>query len=162
MIIYIYAHTRKRGIVMKVVIQVVDNASVSVDNKLVNKIDKGYLLLVGIDKNDNDAIVSKMAQKIINMRINPDENGKTNLSILDINGEILSISQFTLCAEVDKRRPSFSSAARPEVAKPLFEQFNNVLRNNQVNVKEGVFGAEMEVSLLNHGPFTIVLTEKDL
>ena len=147
---------------MKVVIQVVDNASVSVDNKLVNKIDKGYLLLVGIDKNDNDVIVSKMAQKIINMRINPDENGKTNLSILDINGEILSISQFTLCAEVDKRRPSFSSAARPEVAKPLFEQFNNVLRNNQVNVKEGVFGAEMEVSLLNHGPFTIVLTEKDL
>ena len=147
---------------MKVVIQVVDIASVSVDNKLVNKIDKGYLLLVGIDKNDNDVIVSKMAQKIINMRINPDENGKTNLSILDINGEILSISQFTLCAEVDKRRPSFSSAARPEVAKPLFEQFNNVLRNNQVNVKEGVFGAEMEVSLLNHGPFTIVLTEKDL
>ena len=102
---------------MKVVIQVVDHASVSVNNNLINNIGKGYLLLVGIDKGDDETIVSKMAQKIINMRINPDENGKTNLSILDINGEILSISQFTLCAEVDKRRPSFSSAAKPDVAK---------------------------------------------
>lgn len=162
MIIYIYTHTRKGEYAMKVVIQVVDNASVSVSKKLVNEIGKGYLLLVGIDKNDNEMIVTKMAQKIINMRINPDENGKTNLSILDINGEILSISQFTLCAEVDKRRPSFSSAARPDVAKPLFEKFNQVLRTNNVIVKEGVFGEEMEVCLLNHGPFTIVLTEEDL
>ena len=147
---------------MKVVIQVVDHASVSVNNNLINNIGKGYLLLVGIDKGDDETIVSKMAQKIINMRINPDENGKTNLSILDINGEILSISQFTLCAEVDKRRPSFSSAAKPDVAKPLFELFNNYLRNNNIVVKEGVFGEEMEVSLLNHGPFTIVLTHHDL
>lgn len=147
---------------MKVVIQVVDHASVSVNNNLINNIGKGYLLLVGIDKGDVETIVSKMAQKIINMRINPDENGKTNLSILDINGEILSISQFTLCAEVDKRRPSFSSAAKPDVAKPLFELFNNYLRNNNIVVKEGVFGEEMEVSLLNHGPFTIVLTHQDL
>lgn len=147
---------------MKVVIQVVDHASVSVNNNLINNIGKGYLLLVGIDKGDDETIISKMAQKIINMRINPDENGKTNLSILDINGEILSISQFTLCAEVDKRRPSFSSAAKPDVAKPLFELFNNYLRNNNVVVKEGVFGEEMEVSLLNHGPFTIVLTHQDL
>ena len=147
---------------MKVVIQVVDHASVSVNNILINNIGKGYLLLVGIDKGDDETIVSKMAQKIINMRINPDENGKTNLSILDISGEILSISQFTLCAEVDKRRPSFSSAAKPDVAKPLFELFNNYLRNNNIVVKEGVFGEEMEVSLLNHGPFTIVLTHRDL
>ena len=147
---------------MKVVIQVVDHASVSVNNNLINNIGKGYLLLVGIDKVDDETIVSKMAQKIINMRINPDENGKTNLSILDINGEILSISQFTLCAEVDKRRPSFSSAAKPDVAKPLFELFNNYLRNNNIVVKEGVFGEEMEVSLLNHGPFTIVLTQENL
>ena len=147
---------------MKVVIQVVDHASVSVNKNLINSIKKGYLLLVGIDKCDDETIISKMAQKIINMRINPDENGKTNLSILDINGEILSISQFTLCAEVDKRRPSFSSAAKPDVAKPLFELFNNYLRNNNVVVKEGVFGEEMEVSLLNHGPFTIVLTHQDL
>lgn len=147
---------------MKVVIQVVDHASVSVNNNLINNIGKGYLLLVGIDKGDDETIISKMAQKIINMRINPDENGKTNLSILDINGEILSISQFTLCAEVDKRRPSFSSAAKPDVAKPLFELFNNYLRNNNIVVKEGVFGEEMEVSLLNHGPFTIVLTHQDL
>ena len=147
---------------MKVVIQVVDHASVSVNNNLINNIGKGYLLLVGIDKGDDETIISKMAQKIIIMRINPDENGKTNLSILDINGEILSISQFTLCAEVDKRRPSFSSAAKPDVAKPLFELFNNYLRNNNIVVKEGVFGEEMEVSLLNHGPFTIVLTHQDL
>ena len=147
---------------MKVVIQVVDHASVSVNNNPINNIGKGYLLLVGIDKGDDETIISKMAQKIINMRINPDENGKTNLSILDINGEILSISQFTLCAEVDKRRPSFSSAAKPDVAKPLFELFNNYLRNNNIVVKEGVFGEEMEVSLLNHGPFTIVLTHQDL
>ena len=147
---------------MKVVIQVVDKASVSVEQKLVNEINKGYLLLVGIDRDDNEAIISKMAQKIVNLRINPDENGKTNLSILDINGEILSISQFTLCAEVDKRRPSFSSAAKPDVAKPLFELFNELLRNNNIVVKEGIFGEEMEVSLINHGPFTIVLTQENL
>ena len=147
---------------MKVVIQVVDHASVSVNNQLINQIGKGYLLLVGIEPEDNDKIIEKMANKVINLRINPDENGKTNLSILDINGEILSISQFTLCAEVDKRRPSFSSAAKPDVAKPLFELFNNYLRNNNIVVKEGVFGEEMEVSLLYHGPFTFVLTHQDL
>lgn len=147
---------------MKVVIQVVDHASVSVNEQLINKINKGYLLLVGIDQDDNETIVSKIAEKIVNMRINPDENGKTNLSIKDINGEILSISQFTLCADVTKRRPSFSTAAKPDVAKPLFEIFNNILRNHEIIVKEGVFGEEMEVSLLNHGPFTIVLTEKNV
>lgn len=147
---------------MKVVIQVVDHASVSVNEQLINKINKGYLLLVGIDQEDNETIVSKIAEKIVNMRINPDENGKTNLSIKDINGEILSISQFTLCADVTKRRPSFSTAAKPDVAKPLFEIFNNILRNHEIIVKEGVFGEEMEVSLLNHGPFTIVLTEKNV
>ena len=147
---------------MKVVIQVVDHASVSVNEQLINKINKGYLLLVGIDQEDNETIVSKIAEKIVNMRINPDENGKTNLSIKDINGEILSISQFTLCADVTKRRPSFSTSAKPDVAKPLFEIFNNILRNHEIIVKEGVFGEEMEVSLLNHGPFTIVLTEKNV
>ena len=147
---------------MKVVVQVVDHASVSVNSQLVNTINKGYLLLVGIDQDDNETIVKKMADKIINLRINPDENGKTNLSILNINGEILSISQFTLCAKLDSRRPSFSYAAKPDVAKPLFELFNNELRKYDVIVKEGVFGEEMEVSLLNHGPFTIVLTQENL
>lgn len=147
---------------MKVVIQVVDNASVSVNGELISNIDNGYLLLVGIDQFDDEEIVSKIAQKIVNMRINPDENGKTNLSIFDVKGEILSISQFTLCAQVDKRRPSFSHAAKPEIAKPLFEKFNQVLKDNGLNVKQGVFGEEMIVKLTNHGPFTIVLTEKDV
>ncbi len=147
---------------MKVVIQVVDNASVSVNDKLINSINNGYLLLVGIDQNDNEEIVKKMASKIANLRINPDENGKTNLSILATKGEILSISQFTLCALLDSRRPSFSYAAKPDIAKQYYELFNQELRNNGIIVKEGIFGEEMIVSLVNHGPFTIVYTEKDL
>ena len=147
---------------MKVVIQVVDHASVSVNNQLINQIGKGYLLLVGIEPDDNDKIIEKMANKIINLRINPDENGKTNLSILNVGGEILSISQFTLCATLDSRRPSFSSAAKPDIAKPLFDKFNEILKSYEITVKDGVFGEEMEVSLLNHGPFTIIITNNDL
>ena len=147
---------------MKVVIQVVDHASVSVNNQLINQIGKGYLLLVGIEPEDNDKIIEKMANKIINLRINPDENGKTNLSILNVGGEILSISQFTLCATLDSRRPSFSSAAKPDIAKPLFDKFNEILKSYEITVKDGVFGEEMEVSLLNHGPFTIIITNNDL
>ena len=147
---------------MKVVIQVVDHASVSVNNQLINQIGKGYLLLVGIEPEDNDKIIEKMANKVINLRINPDENGKTNLSILNVGGEILSISQFTLCATLDSRRPSFSSAAKPDIAKPLFDKFNKILKSYEITVKDGVFGEEMEVSLLNHGPFTIIITNNDL
>ena len=147
---------------MKVVIQVVDHASVSVNKQLINKINNGYLLLVGIEPNDNETIIKKMADKIINLRINPDENGKTNLSILNVGGEILSISQFTLCATLDSRRPSFSSAAKPDIAKPLFDKFNEYLKTYNIVVKDGVFGEEMEVSLLNHGPFTIIITTEDL
>ena len=147
---------------MKVVIQVCSKASVSVDNQLVNEIGHGYLLLVGIDKNDNEEIITKMANKIVNLRINKDENDKTNLSILTTGGEILSISQFTLCAMLDSRRPSFSYAASANVAKDLYHKFNNHLKSYGIIVKEGVFGAEMDVELLNKGPFTIVITEKDL
>lgn len=147
---------------MKVVIQVVDHACVSVNNQLINQIGKGYLLLVGIEPEDNEKIIEKMANKVINLRINPDENGKTNLSILNVGGEILSISQFTLCATLDSRRPSFSSAAKPDIAKPLFDKFNEILKSYEITVKDGVFGEEMEVSLLNHGPFTIIITNNDL
>ena len=147
---------------MKVVIQVCSNASVSVNNELINKINEGYLLLVGIDKNDNEDIIKKMANKIVNLRINKDENDKTNLSILTTGGEILSISQFTLCAMLDSRRPSFSFAASADIAKDLYHKFNKQLENYGIIVKEGVFGAEMDVELLNKGPFTIVITEKDL
>ena len=147
---------------MKVVVQVVDNASVTINNKVYNSIDNGYLLLVGIDQNDTEEIVTKMANKITNLRINPDENGKTNLSILVTKGKVLSISQFTLCANVESRRPSFSYAAKPEIAKNYYNIFNEELRNNGIEVKEGIFGEEMIVSLTNHGPFTIVLTENDI
>ena len=147
---------------MKVVIQVVSKASVSVNNQLVNEIGCGYLLLVGIDKNDNEEIITKMANKIVNLRINKDENDKTNLSILTTGGEILSISQFTLCALLDSRRPSFSYAACADVAKQLYHKFNEKLESHGITVKEGMFGEEMDVELLNKGPFTIVITEKDL
>ena len=147
---------------MKVVIQIVNSASVKVEGQLINKIDKGYLLFVGIDKSDDELIVKKMAKKIIEMRINKDLKGKTNLSILDVNGEILSISQFTLCAILDSRRPSFSNAARADVANKLYEIFNEELTKYNVNVKKGVFGADMKVNLENDGPFTIVVTDKDL
>ena len=147
---------------MKVVIQVVDNASVTINNEIYNTINNGYLLLVGIDQNDDEQTVLKMANKIVNLRINPDENGKTNLSILVTKGEILSISQFTLCANVESRRPSFSFAAKPDIAKQYYKLFNEELRKNIITVKEGIFGEEMIVSLINHGPFTIVLTEKDI
>ncbi|MCI5746137.1 MAG: D-aminoacyl-tRNA deacylase [Erysipelotrichaceae bacterium] len=147
---------------MKVVIQIVNSASVKVEGQLINKIDKGYLLFVGIDKLDDELIVKKMAKKIIEMRINKDINGKTNLSILDVNGEILSISQFTLCAIIDSRRPSFSNAARADVANKLYELFNEELTKYNVIVKKGVFGADMKVYLENDGPFTIVVTDKDL
>ncbi len=147
---------------MKVVIQVVDQASVTVSHKVINEIKNGYLLLVGIDQDDNEEKVKKMAKKVAELRIIKDENGKTNLSIKNINGEILSISQFTLCANLDSRRPSFSYAANASMAKEYYELFNNELRKYEIIVKEGIFGEEMEVSLINHGPFTIVLTEKNL
>lgn len=140
---------------MKVVLQVVKQASVSVNNTLISKINSGYLLLVGIEKKDTSEIIKKMAKKIIDMRINKDENGKTNLSIKDVGGEILSVSQFTLCADLDSRRPSFSNAASPDVAKKLYEEFNEELSSNNIVVKTGVFKEHMEVSIINDGPFTI-------
>ena len=103
-----------------------------------------------------------MVSKIVNLRINPDENGKTNLSIVQTKGEILSISQFTLCASLESRRPSFCKAAKPDIAKKLYEIFNDELRKNDIIVKEGIFGEDMIVSIENHGPFTIVLTENDI
>ena len=147
---------------MKVVIQVCDRASVSVEGKTVGEINTGYLLLVGIEKNDTEEIVTKMANKIFHLRINKDENGKTNLNISQVNGQILSISQFTLCATLDSRRPSFTNAANPDKAKKYYNLFNNCLKEYGLVVKEGIFGADMSVSLVNNGPFTIVIDENDL
>lgn len=142
---------------MKIVIQVVKEASVTINDKLYNQIGKGYLLLVGIEKDDNEQVVQNVANRICNMRINKDENDKTNLSILDIEGEILSISQFTLAADCSKRRPSFSKAADPVTAKRLYEYFNECLKKLNIIVKEGIFGEYMQVSLVNDGPFTIII-----
>lgn len=147
---------------MKVVIQVVDKASVKVNDRIINSINQGYLLLVGIEQNDNEETIKKFANKVINLRINKDENDKTNLSILDIKGEILSISQFTICAKLDSRRPSFSYAAKPDIALKLYNLFNEELKKANIIVKDGIFGAEMEVSLINHGPFTIILDNETM
>lgn len=143
---------------MRVVLQVVDKAKVEVDNKVVGSIDKGYLLLVGVFEEDNEESAIKLADKVSKLRVFPDENGKTNLSLNDVSGDILSISQFTLCADLHGcNRPSFTKSAKKEKAIKLYELFNNRLRELGFNVQQGVFGADMSVSLVNNGPFTLVV-----
>lgn len=148
---------------MKIVLQVVKKASVTIDEKLVSEIEKGYLLLVSFTQCDNHEIVQKMAQKVAKLRVFLDESGKTNLSIFDVNGEILSVSQFTLYANLKKgNRPSFIEALKGEESILLYKDFNDELRKNNLEVKEGVFGADMKINLINDGPFTIVLDSKEL
>lgn len=148
---------------MKIVLQVVKKASVTIDEKLVSEIEKGYLLLVSFTQGDNHEIVQKMSQKVAKLRVFLDENGKTNLSIFDVNGEILSVSQFTLYANLKKgNRPSFIEALKGEESILLYKDFNDELRKNNLEVKEGVFGADMKINLINDGPFTIVLDSKEL
>lgn len=143
---------------MRVVIQRVNHAQVDIGGKTVGKIGKGLLLLVGIKEGDELATIKKAADKIAKMRIFEDENGKTNLSLKDVKSEILSVSQFTLLANTKKgNRPSFVHAMRPPKSKELWEDFNEELRNDGFKVETGKFGADMQVSLENDGPFTIVL-----
>ncbi|EEQ27036.1 D-aminoacyl-tRNA deacylase [Lactobacillus gasseri] len=143
---------------MRVVIQRVNKAQVTIDNEVVGKIKRGFLLLVGLREGDELDQVKKAASKIAKMRIFEDENGKTNLSLKDVNGEILSVSQFTLLANTKKgNRPSFVEAMRPPKSKELWEDFNQELENKGFHVETGEFGADMQVSLENDGPFTIVL-----
>lgn len=143
---------------MKIVIQRVLSASVEVGGKIVGKISKGYLILFGAGASDTEADCVRLAEKISKLRIFEDENGKTNLGIKDVSGEILSVSQFTLLADCSHgNRPSFISAARPEIAVPLYEKFNDELRKHGLKVETGIFGADMKVSLVNDGPFTIVI-----
>lgn len=147
---------------MRVIIQRVTFGRVKVDNELIGSIDKGYVLLVGITHSDNKELVDKVAKKIVSLRINDDENGKLNLSLNDINGKILSISQFTLYADCKKgRRPGFDKAAKPEFAAEMYEYFNEVLRNEGVEVETGKFQAEMQVELNNSGPITIIIDTDD-
>ncbi|SDY30125.1 D-aminoacyl-tRNA deacylase [Thermoactinomyces sp. DSM 45892] len=148
---------------MRVVIQRVSQASVTVDDQVVGAIDQGLLLLVGITENDGEEEIQTLAEKVVHMRIFEDEEGKMNKSLLDLGGAILSVSQFTLYGDCRKgRRPSFMAAARPELAHPLYERFNEQLRRRGVEVQTGIFGAMMDVSLHNDGPVTILLDSHDL
>ena len=148
---------------MKLVVQKVSHSSVTIDNKVHGEINKGYMVLVGICNEDTKEIVQRMVDKLLCLRIFEDNDGKLNLSLLDVEGSILSISQFTLYANCKKgRRPSFIEAAKPEVSKPLYDYFNTILIEKGIHVEQGVFGADMKVSLINDGPVTIVLDSKEL
>ncbi len=143
---------------MRLVIQRVSQASVSVHQKTVAAISKGYLVLVGVTHEDSPAQAEWLARKVAGLRLFEDDQGLTNLSLADVGGEVLAVSQFTLYADARKgRRPSFVKAARPEVAHPLFDHFVATLRQLGVPVQTGVFGAHMQVALVNDGPVTIIL-----
>lgn len=143
---------------MKAVIQRVSEASVKVDGKIVGEIGKGFMLLIGIDEQDEKTDADWLIQKILNLRIFGDENEKLNLSIKDISGEILCISQFTLIADYKKgNRPSFIKAAKPDKAIPLFDYFKEEIAKSGLKTESGIFGADMKVSLINDGPVTIVM-----
>jgi D-tyrosyl-tRNA(Tyr) deacylase len=142
---------------MKLVVQRVTEASVTVEEKLVGKIGKGYLVLLGVGEHDTEATAKQLADKLVKLRIFSDENDKTNLSINDVGGEVLVISQFTLYADCKKNRPSFCHAGKPDLAEHLYEYFMECLRSQVKNVEHGIFGAMMQVSLCNDGPFTVIL-----
>ncbi|MGB3259400.1 D-aminoacyl-tRNA deacylase [Paenisporosarcina sp.] len=146
---------------MKVVLQRSLEAKVEVNGEVTGQIDKGLVLLVGITHNDTEEDVRYVAEKVANLRLFEDESGKMNLSIFEAGGSILSVSQFTLYGDTRKgRRPSFSEAAKPDIAKPLWDLFNEELRNLNLHVETGVFGAMMDVSLTNDGPVTLIVESK--
>lgn len=148
---------------MKIVVQRVKESNVKIDGEIHGRIDKGFMVLVGFYDNDNNDIVEKMVNKLINLRIFEDDQGKMNRSLIDVSGEILSISQFTLYADCRKgRRPSFIKAAKPDKAIPLYEYFNKCIEENGVHVETGIFGADMKVSLVNDGPVTIILDSEEI
>jgi len=149
---------------MKIVAQNVLEAYVKIDGKIYSSIGQGYMILVSFTNGDTKEICEKMANKLVNLRVFPDENNKTNLSIKDINGSILSISQFTLYADCNKgNRPSFIlNCLNPAEATKLYDYFNDVLKQLGIDVKTGIFGADMKVGLINDGPFTTILDSKEL
>ena len=148
---------------MKFVIQRVKKAKVDVAGATVGIIDKGFMVLIGVCHSDTREIADKMIKKLINMRIFEDENGKTNLSLADVNGQLLLVSQFTLYADCKKgNRPSFINAGSPDMANELYEYIIAECSKSIPNVQSGVFGAHMDVSLVNDGPFTIVLDSAEI
>lgn len=145
---------------MKAVIQRVKNASVTINNEIYSEIKQGILVLYGVEKGDTLQKAEFLAEKIVNLRIFDDENGKMNLSLLDIKGEILVVSQFTIAGDCNKgKRPNFDNAAKPESAIPLYENFIQFLKKNDIYVKTGEFGAKMNVGLINDGPVTFILSK---
>ncbi|WP_101773077.1 D-aminoacyl-tRNA deacylase [Peptostreptococcus faecalis] len=143
---------------MRAVIQKVKSSSVSVDNKIIGKINKGFMILLGVENGDSAKEVDYMLEKIVNLRIFEDENEKMNLSLKDVSGELLVVSQFTLLGDCRKgRRPSFTDAARPEIAEQLYLDFVEKSRLMGITTETGKFGAHMEVELINDGPVTIML-----
>lgn len=146
---------------MKVVLQRSGPAAVRVDGEVTGSIEKGYVLLVGVTHSDTEEDAIYIARKIANLRLWEDEDGKMNHSLLEIGGDILSVSQFTLFADTKKgRRPSFIEAARPEQAEPLWQFLNEQLEKEGLNVQTGIFGAMMDVELVNDGPVTIIVDSK--
>ena len=148
---------------MRFVIQVVKEASVKVDRETIGQIGKGYVVLIGISDSDTEAVADKMIRKMTGLRIFADENGKTNLSLADVGGSLLLVSQFTLYANCKKgNRPSFIEAGAPDKAEALYEYIIRECRKTVPDVQTGKFGAEMEVSLVNDGPFTILLDSEKM
>jgi len=148
---------------MKFVIQRVLEASVAVDEEVIGQIDKGYMVLIGVGQNDTKEIADKMVKKMVGLRIFEDENGKTNLSLADVGGQMLLISQFTLYANCKKgNRPSFIESGAPDMAEEMYEYIIAKCKESVPIVEKGSFGADMKVSLINDGPFTIVLDSEQL
>lgn len=143
---------------MKLVLQRVLSASVEVDNKVTGSIENGYLVLLGVGEGDTREDADRLAAKMINLRIFSDENDKINLSLSDVSGQLLIVSQFTLYADCRKgNRPNFIAAAKPDAANELYEYFVSICREKVPVVETGIFGADMKVSLVNDGPFTVIL-----
>ena len=148
---------------MRCVIQRVTSASVAIDGEVVGKCGKGYMILIGVSAEDTEADLNYMATKIPTLRIFEDENGKMNKSILDVGGEILAVSQFTLYGDArNQRRPGFTAAARPDKAIPMYESLVKAWRDQGIHVETGVFGADMQVSLVNDGPVTMLMDSTKL
>ncbi|MDY0345073.1 MAG: D-aminoacyl-tRNA deacylase [Bacilli bacterium] len=148
---------------MRIVSQNVLNSRLMIGNHLYCSIDKGLVLLIGFTQGDDESVIAKMADKVLKMRVFQDIDGKTNLSVIDVQGSILAIPQFTLYADSsDGRRPSFTKALAPAKASVLFDIFIATLKAVYPDVSQGVFGADMEVNLTNDGPFTLILDSKDL
>ena len=141
---------------MRAVVTRVSSASVAIGGETVGAIDKGYLVLLGVGPNDSEAVCDKLAEKICNLRVVEDENGKMNLNLEQVGGAMLVVSQFTLYADTSSRRPGFSHAAKPDLAVPLYQRFMDQCRARGFRVEHGRFGADMQVASVNDGPVTIL------